>query len=268
MRRAIKEATVIRTERQMVGRGRYLRSAWTLAAIVSCSDDALRGQATVSAPRQVTVYAGAPTPPAVTISISPVNAAVQPGGIIRFTVDVRGTRNTSIDWTSAGGSIASDGTFTAGQAMGTFTVKATVRGGTLSGSTPVRVQRYAGNYVDITPGQDIQARINQLPGGTTFRLKAGIHRLSSALILKSNTILTGEPGAVVSGGRLLSNFSRSGNHWVAAGQTQQGRTQGVCRSENPRCANPEDLYINDVKLHHVASLAQVGPGKWVLRLRR
>jgi hypothetical protein len=241
----------------------YPGAALTLAIILASGSDIVQGQARVAPPSRVRVYAGAATAPVVTIVVAPANPAIQPGSVVRFSATVTGTNNTAVDWTSSGGKIELDGTFTAGQTTGTFSIKATLRGGTLSGSTPVRIQSdTGGNYVDIAPGEDIQARIDQLPAGTAFRLNAGVHRLSAALVPKSKTTFTGEPGAVLSGSRRLTTFSRSGSYWVAAGQTQQGPRPGVCWSDRPRCAYPEDLFIDDVPLDHVASLAEVRPGTW------
>jgi parallel beta-helix repeat protein len=117
----------------------------------------------------------------------------------------------------------------------------------------------------IYPGQAIQAKVNSYPGGTTFRLKPGVHRLQS-IAPKSGNSFIGEPGAILSGARLLTTFTRSGSYWVASGQTQQGSIKTISRSfclpERPGCFYPEQLFINDVLLQHVTSLGAVSPGKW------
>jgi hypothetical protein len=115
--------------------------------------------------------------------------------------------------------------------------------------------------VDIVPGVNIQTQIDLYPPGTTFRLQPGVHRLASPLTPKDGDSFVGAPGAVVSGARVLSP-SWSGTYWVAGDQRQQGRSLGSCRASAPRCANPEDLYIDDVLLHHVSSASELGPGKW------
>jgi hypothetical protein len=115
--------------------------------------------------------------------------------------------------------------------------------------------------IPIAPGESIQSAINQWPAGTSFRLNPGTHRLSAPLTPKDGNTFIGEPGAVVSGARVL-NPTWSGSSWVATGQTQQGRGHGTCRSSAPRCAYPEDLYLNDVRLTHVASAGDLGPGRW------
>lgn len=236
--------------------------ALVLAAGLLCTvhEDA-RAQTIPGSPRAVRVYSGSATVPAVTITVSPATATIQPGANLQFQAAVTGTSNTSVVWRATGGTITSAGAYTAGQTAGTYAVTATLSGGTLSGSASVTIGS-AQTYVDISPGQDIQSRITQYPNGTAFRLRSGIHRLPSPLTPKDGMSFTGESGTVVSGARQLSSFTRSGSYWVASGQTQQGQVHGGCESGYPRCSYPEDLYIDNVLLRHVATLAEVGPGRW------
>ena len=117
----------------------------------------------------------------------------------------------------------------------------------------------------IYPGQDIQAKVASYPGGTSFTLKAGVHRLQS-IAPKSGNRFVGEPGAILSGARLLTSFTRSGGYWMASKQTQQNSIKPIsksfCLPERPGCYYPEQLFINDVLLEHVTSLGAVVPGKW------
>jgi parallel beta-helix repeat protein len=117
----------------------------------------------------------------------------------------------------------------------------------------------------IYPGQDVQAKVNQYPGGTTFQIKAGIHRLQS-IVPKNGNSFVGEPGAILSGARLLTAFTKSGGYWIATGQTQQGNIKPIsrnfCLPNRPGCFYPEQLFINNALLQHVTSLAAVAPGKW------
>jgi parallel beta-helix repeat protein len=113
----------------------------------------------------------------------------------------------------------------------------------------------------ISPGQSIQAAVNAYPGGTTFTLKAGVHRLQS-IQPKAGDTFVGATGAILSGARLLTSFTRSGSYYVASGQTQQGVADGVCLPQAPGCRYPEELYIDDSRLTRVTSLSQVTVGKW------
>lgn len=115
--------------------------------------------------------------------------------------------------------------------------------------------------VRIAPGTSIQNAVNQHGGNTTFLLTAGVHR-EQQVKPKSGQTFIGEAGAVMSGARLLSGWQRDGSRWFVGGQTQSGRQHGSCESHAPRCAYPEELFINDVRMKHVTGKDQVGPGTW------
>ena len=120
--------------------------------------------------------------------------------------------------------------------------------------------------ITILPGQNIQGFVNTAPEGATFLLAAGVHRLQT-IAPKHNQVFVGEAGAILSGAQVLTSLSPSGNAWVAAGQTQEGTARGSvaegnCRSSQPRCGRPEDLFVDDIRLQHVDSLVAGGPGKW------
>jgi parallel beta-helix repeat protein len=170
------------------------------------------------------------------------------------------TRTITLDPTS---SLASNTTYTA-----------TVKGGAAgakdlagNGLATDKVWTFATGSVTtptgtpIYPGQDAQSIINSLPAGTTFLFKAGVHRMQT-IRPRDGDKLNGEPGAILSGARLLTSFTRSGSYWVASGQTQQGVAHGSCLAGYPRCNLPEQLFVDDQVLLHVGTLAEVGPGKW------
>ena len=119
----------------------------------------------------------------------------------------------------------------------------------------------SGISVSISPGTMIQDEVNEHPAGTTFVLRAGVFRMQS-ITPKSGDIFEGQPGAVLNGSQLLTSFTRSGNYWVASGQTQHGSANGTCLSGYSGCEYPEDLFFNNVPLQRVESLANVAAGKW------
>jgi len=111
--------------------------------------------------------------------------------------------------------------------------------------------------------------VNKYAAGTTFLIKAGVHRMQS-VTPKSGMTFTGEPGTILSGARLLTTFAHQGAYWVAGGQTQQGlRTSSVnaggppiCQARYPRCNSPEELFIDDIRQREVASLSGLQAGTW------
>ena len=118
----------------------------------------------------------------------------------------------------------------------------------------------------VHPGTDIQSLVDSSPAGTTFVLKAGTHRQQQIQPKNGNTFI-GEPGAILSGAKVLSNFIQEGQFWVAHGQFQQGRVHGFCNHNLPNlpkggCKFSEDLFINDQALFQVARLSDIAPGRW------
>lgn len=91
--------------------------------------------------------------------------------------------------------------------------------------------------------------------GTTFCIAAGTHRLQSVTPKQDQRFIS-VAGARMSGARLLTSPSGS-NPWTYSGQAQAGTTAGVCRTGQPECQHPEDLWINNVLLHHVSTIGEV-----------
>ncbi|MQA28772.1 MAG: hypothetical protein GEU82_02885 [Luteitalea sp.] len=57
--------------------------------------------------------------------------------------------------------------------------------------------------------------------------------------------------------------NEAGGYWIASGQTQQGiQSHGAdhCQAENPRCASPEQLFIDDKALWQVGSIGELRSG--------
>jgi hypothetical protein len=166
---------------------------------------------------------------------------------------------------------ASASTTAAVSAAGTYVLRLTGNDGALSASSDVIVTasttssapppEYSISGIPVPPGADIQALVNANPEGTSFVIKAGVHRMQMVRPKNGNRF-TGEPGAVMNGSRLLTGFVREGSYWVAYNQTQQGPVHGRCKPGFERCNRPEDLFINDVMLRHATSLGGVQPGRW------
>jgi hypothetical protein len=106
--------------------------------------------------------------------------------------------------------------------------------------------------------------VQQNPPGTEFHIQAGVYRLQS-IIPKDGDAFVGEPGAILSGAQLLTQFTRSGRFWTAAVQaTRRSEYRGQCAAAHPACTYPEDLFLDNRPLGRVAGLEDVHPGKWYL----
>ena len=141
-------------------------------------------------------------------------------------------------------------------------------GSTSDAWTRARIVRESEQYdVVINVGDDMQALVDSHASGTSFYVMPGIHRMQEVRP-KSGSTFQGAPGAIMSGAKLLSSFTRDGSLWVASGQTQgsgsisQGDEYGRCDDGYSACIYPEQLLINDVQLWQVSSKGQVTSGKW------
>lgn len=119
------------------------------------------------------------------------------------------------------------------------------------------------DWVRIGSEDDAASITSQQPAGTIFFFEAGTHRLSRPITPRTGDVFLGGPGAVLSGARLLTDFSSEEGLWVVRHQAQEGALgSGSCDSDSPRCRYPEELFIDDVRLKHVDSRSQVGSGTW------
>jgi parallel beta-helix repeat protein len=116
-----------------------------------------------------------------------------------------------------------------------------------------------GTATVLHPGDDWQAKVSAEAPGVSFTIKAGVHRLQT-VVAKQDQQFLAEPGAIMSGARLLTDWTPNGATWYVTGQTQEfGHSNGVCRS-GTACQYPEDVYRDDVPLRRVQSISTVGPG--------
>lgn len=113
----------------------------------------------------------------------------------------------------------------------------------------------------LCPGDNIQAKARAAGPGATLTLQRGVYRMQTVTAL-SNQTFQGDPGAVMSGARLLTAWQQSGSAWYSGGQTQEfGHGAGRCASGDA-CRYPEDVYRDNVLLTRVLSRSAVGPGRF------
>jgi hypothetical protein len=116
----------------------------------------------------------------------------------------------------------------------------------------------------VKPGDNLNLVVDGQPPGTTFVIKAGAYRFQP-IHPKDGDSFLGESDAILSGAEPLTEFSRSGQLWVAQTQAmRRGSYPGQCDEKHLVCQYPEDLFIDDTPLERVESLEGVGPGKWYL----
>ncbi len=107
-------------------------------------------------PQDSTVIVVNPPPPSpiVSLSVSPNPASVPTGGTQVFLANATrqdgSTLVPTVTWTATGGSISASGVYTAGAAAGSFSVTATLVGGSLTASVPVTVSAVVSPIVSIS----------------------------------------------------------------------------------------------------------------------
>ena len=115
--------------------------------------------------------------------------------------------------------------------------------------------------VRLAVGDDFQEVVDRYPPGTSYVIAAGVHRLQEVVVDDGDTFV-GEDGAVLSGARVLEGFTPRRGLWAIDGQSQQGFVHGTVLEGREAVRHPEDLWLDDVRLEHVAELEDVGPGRW------
>lgn len=119
--------------------------------------------------------------------------------------------------------------------------------------------------VILRPGQNVQSQLDAAPAGSVIRFTSGVYHLAAPLVPKADQVLVGDGTAILSGAKELTGFIRDRNRWVVDRQSQEGQVLGegsVCLPAAPRCARPEDLFIDDVPLRQASTLTDLQRGWW------
>ena len=240
--------------------------SWPAAILLSVVTGAVSTPASAqTAPRNLRIVAS-PSGSVPTIQVLPTAAQLAPGEGVRFTSTITGGAG-NVVWSATGGTMGSDGSYTAGVLGGTYLVTATLPGAASASAT---VTISGSPVVAIAPGQNIQSVVNSHPAGTTFLLKAGVHR-NQTITPRTGDSFVGETSGgtrltILSGARVLTGWISDGTRWYVSGQTQGSTptTSGAdaCRPSHPRCSFAEDLFVDNVMKYHEDVLSEVGAGEW------
>lgn len=119
--------------------------------------------------------------------------------------------------------------------------------------------------VEVDPGEDLQALVDEHPPGTEFLLRGGIHR-EQQVRPRDGDSFRGEPGAVMSGAQVLPGWRHEPPYWTHSGIAHQGQVHGHCTKSIPDyqgCAFPEDLFLNEQPLWRETELRDLDLlGEW------
>ena len=223
-----------------------------------------------TAPPDTTVPPPAPVLRAVLLS--PASVTLEAGATKQFTARGRLSNDSTVDlaatYTATGGSITGAGLYTAGARAGSYRVIATAEG--LADTAAVSIASAPSGPCSPTatylcPGDDVAAKVAAQPQGTSFTFAPGVFR-GQSITPKSNMSFTGSPGStILTGARVLSDWTASGSSWYAGGQSQENTSYNPkyqCQAPYPGCFRPEQLWVDGVLYEHVLSQGEMGPGKW------
>jgi Right handed beta helix region len=118
--------------------------------------------------------------------------------------------------------------------------------------------------VRVTASTDLQATVNREPKGTRFCVTRGVHRLSSFVVPKDGDTFAGEPGAILSGARVLRSFQLRDGHWVArAALPENPAALGRCKAPGGNaCTFANDVFIDDRPLKRASQPGALAPGRF------
>lgn len=113
--------------------------------------------------------------------------------------------------------------------------------------------------IPVRPGQSLLQAVEKAGPGASFCIGTGLHRLQS-VEPRAGQRFFGEPGAILNGARILSQFEPVDGVWIAGGQAQTGIARGICATGFEACAQAIGVFADGVPLHQVAQRALLRPG--------
>lgn len=129
-------------------------------------------------------------------------------------------------------------------------------------TAPRSVPTTSGLVVTVPAGASIQAAVEANPDGTTFQLEPGTYRTQQVTPRPGDVFQGAGTDTVLNGAVIVDGWQRTDATWSATGFTAAGEAHGVCRPEAPRCDRPDELFLDGVRLGHVAALDEVTSGAW------
>jgi Right handed beta helix region len=128
----------------------------------------------------------------------------------------------------------------------------------ITGCSPAALSQQT---IILKPGQDLETIAAHAPEGTRFQLEPGIYR-QQTIRPKNRQEFIGQEGAILSGAMVLASWTNDSGLWVHKGLPGPLRFHGECEDGGQLCQFREDLFIENGLYDRVASLDELGPGKW------
>lgn len=115
----------------------------------------------------------------------------------------------------------------------------------------------------VRPDQDLAAAVRAAPEGAVICVGPGVHRLSETILPRSRQQIVGLEGAILSGARVVSGFTRAANVWVVALRQEPVAPHGRCEPGVTTCTAAEALFVDGLKFERVADVTELRLGTYV-----
>jgi len=117
--------------------------------------------------------------------------------------------------------------------------------------------------VQLEPGDDAQVQLQSKPAGKTFCFSAGVYRLARPLMPKDRQRLVGEPGAILSGARVVTEWTQADGAWRAIGDLpSKPVVHGECTDGYRGCGYAEAVFYDNRQLWRVDTRDELAPGRF------
>ena len=117
--------------------------------------------------------------------------------------------------------------------------------------------------IHVYPGDSLPLKASNAPTGATLCIHPGVYRPGKSIQPRSGQKFIGYPGAVISGAKLVTNWTKPGKFWVSTGQTSQyPKLTGPVCDRTPAACFYEDVFYDGKPLRHVRSLSVLSSGEF------
>jgi hypothetical protein len=117
--------------------------------------------------------------------------------------------------------------------------------------------------VTFSPGDDVERIVADSPEGTQFVFLPGVYR-TLEIVPKTGDVFIAKKGTILSGARVVSEFSNDGSFDIAKITLVRGQLHGTCEKEAEACQFPNDLFIDNVRQTPVFDKAAIMHGTFLM----
>jgi hypothetical protein len=166
------------------------------------------------------------SPSIVRLSLSPSNPSLSTGATVQMTAQARMSDSTwktvSVVWQATGGAITSTGLYTAGSTGGTFQIKATASGTSVTESEPVTVTQATVSLLQVTVGPSSAS----VASGTSKQFAAA-GTWSDGSTSTPSVAWSATGGSITSGGLYTAGSAQGGYRVIATAANGKADTSDV-----------------------------------------